>query len=222
MLVDPDGREIDGPPSKSQKAREASFAMKHPFAASRIGIYKKGSNNISTNSVRFATRGEVLSGSARGEMDECSENGAFRHVIWQASITSEFGSEIAQEAGNSHENNPNVDLSVRNFSNFTDADQTVDLLNNQIGRRIGEQNKGKNMQELSIIVLDEFKNNGLYTASQDNKGTWNISLTKLPVEKYSALKIIYKTLNSNGRTHLEQNFADKKRDQVRPYIGPRK
>jgi hypothetical protein len=42
-----------------------------------------------------------------------------------------------------HETNPNVDLSVRTFTGknaLSQADQSIDLLNNQIGRSIGAAN----------------------------------------------------------------------------------
>ena len=56
-------------------------------------------------------------------------------------LTFKFGSRVALEAGNAHEKDPFTNLSVRTFSSLDDADQTVDLLNNQIGRRIGSLNK---------------------------------------------------------------------------------
>ena len=73
------------------------------------------------------------------------------------------------------------------------------MLNNIIGRNIGEANKGASMDTLANLVLDEFQNNGLYTASKDNNGNWNISKTN-----------IFKELNKNGRTETEQKIADKK------------
>jgi len=35
---------------------------------------------------------------------------------------------------------------------------------------------------------DEFKNNGLYTASKDKNGNWNVSRTKLSSAKYDQLR----------------------------------
>ena len=223
-LIDPDGRApvdvlCDNCPNPghyqaSVNSRYIGFGLRHPVAALRIGFgVTPGANNISTNSTRFATRGEVLYGSTRSQEDRGSENGAFRHGLWQASITSEFGNSIAAQAGNAHEQNAFVDLSIRSFSDIDAADQTVDLLNNIIGRRIGRDNKGADMLQLANLVLDEFKNNGLYTATQDSGGNWNVSKTKLSSEKYDQLKGIFSTLNQNGRTGAEQKGIDDRKKE---------
>jgi RHS repeat-associated protein len=213
-LVDPDGLAPGDPPGAGyytarMNSRYVGFAVRNPIAAGRIGFgVTPGATNISTNSTRFSTRGEVLYGSKRGQEDRGSENGAFRHVLWQASITSEFDRSVAAQAGNAHEENAFADLSVRTFSNLEDADQTVDLLNNIIGRNIGDANSGAGMDKLANLILDEFYTNGLYTASQNKDGNWAISKTKLSSDKYNQLKGIYKGLNVNGRTASEQNAVD--------------
>ena len=211
-MIDEDGK---GPkPSTGATFRTGIFFISYFPISSLIGKYEKGSENISTNAVRFSTRGEVLYGSRKDQIDEGSENGAFRHTLWQATITSYFGSDIAKEAGDAHEDNPNSNLVLRKFNKTTsiiDLDQKVDLLNNIIGRRIGESNKGATMNDLANLVLDEFKNNGLYTTSKDKDGNWIISRTKLSSEKYDQLKNIFKGLNENGRTVSEQRDADQQK-----------
>lgn len=218
-LVDPDGLAPDDPPgaghyTASMNSRYVGFAVRNPIAAGRIGFgVTPGATNISTNSTRFSTRGEVLYGSKRSQEDRGSENGAFRHVLWQASITSEFDRSVAAQAGNAHEENAFADLSIRTFSNLEEADQTVDLLNNIIGRNIGDANSGAGMDKLANLILDEFYTNGLYTATQNKDGNWGISKTKLSPDKYNQLKDIYKGLNVNGRTASEQNAVDIKAKQ---------
>ncbi|WP_372472544.1 RHS repeat-associated core domain-containing protein [Capnocytophaga sp. ARDL2] len=134
MFIDPTGMSKEngeggpGNYSASVNSRYVGFGLRHPKAAVRIGFgVTKGNTDISTNATRFATRGNVLYGSRKGQEDRGSENGALRHGLWQATITSEFGSKIAKEAGNVHEKNPFVNLSIRVFDNIDDADQTVDL-----------------------------------------------------------------------------------------------
>ena len=213
--IDIKGTEVGDPPGPGYyRARinfkYIGFGLRNPLAATKIGFgVNKGATDISTNATRFATRGEILYGSARKQEDRGSENGAFRHTLWQATITSEFGSRVALEAGNAHEKDPFTNLSVRTFSSFDDADQTVDLLNNQIGRRIGSQNKNVNMKDLALQVLEEFKNNGLYTATEKDK-VWTVKKTKLSNEKYKQLQSLFNSLNENGRTPMEQKNADAK------------
>ncbi|MBV8326505.1 RHS repeat-associated core domain-containing protein, partial [Chryseobacterium sp.] len=217
---DPTGMEPEEPGpgpgrySASINTRYVGFGLRHPIAAMRIGFgVTKGASDISTNATRFATRGEVLYGSKRGQTDEGSENGAFRHTLWQSTITSKFGSKTAKEAGNAHEENPFADLSKRNFSKMAEADQTVDLLNNVIGRGIGEANKRASMNDLANIVLDTFKSDGLYTATKDSNGNWVVSKTQLTTEKYNELKGIFKGLDSTGRTAAEQKVETDKAKQ---------
>ena len=64
--------------------------------------------------------------------DECepgSENGAFRHTLWQATITPEFDTRTEEEAGNAHEDNPNTDLAIRIFSNLSEAGNYSAIMN---------------------------------------------------------------------------------------------
>lgn len=234
-LIDLNGLGPDDPPgpgyySASNFPRYIGFARRNPVASIRIGFgVTRGASNISTNATRFATRGEVLNGSKRDQQDEGSENGSFRHSLWQATITSEFGKSIAAQAGNAHEENPFVDLSKRSFTGkdaMAQADQTVDLLNNIIGRGIGEINKGASMDNLANIILEEFKENGLYTASKDKHGNWVVTKTKLSEEKYNQLKAIFNGLNENGRTKAEQKAVDDKGkrnlDELQPIWGEMK
>jgi hypothetical protein len=59
-----------------------------------------------------------------------------------------------------------VDLGVRAFRGVgasAKADQTIDLLNNDIGRRIGRENPSAGGRNLAIAVLGYYHSTGLYT-----------------------------------------------------------
>ena len=81
------------------------------------------------------------------------------------------------------------------------ADQMVDLLNNSIGREIGEKNKGASNQELSVAVLNEYKENGLWTISGNKKTGYNVEKTKLSQEEYNNALEVLKTKGENGLNH---------------------
>lgn len=151
--------------SSSAKVRTAWFALKNPVIASEIGEYVEGSTNISTNVVRFSTRSVDKSSPSVLSKGDGGQINAFRHVLWQSYITNKHGYEIAMQVGIVHEENPSVNLSKRRFSTLSDADQTIDLLNNQIGRSLGGRaaNNTK-MPNMALRVLNEFYENGLYTA----------------------------------------------------------
>jgi uncharacterized protein YbdZ (MbtH family) len=73
---------------------EAKFGVRHPVIANQIGKYSPGSTNISTDAVRFSTRGNVLQ---ENPSHMGSQVNADRHTLWQATITSTYGSDIAKD-----------------------------------------------------------------------------------------------------------------------------
>ena len=184
--------------------RERAFAEHHPLIAREVGWVITGlplgmhSTNISTNAVRFSAGFGLNENLAH----EGSQVNAERHTLWQATITAKYGSDIATQIGNAHEDNPNVDLSVRSFSGkgaLEQADQTIDLLNNQIGRSIGEANPGASMAQLAGAILDYFHNTGLYTATPGANGSVNITQTKISDQQYQTAQNALKKMDNNGQ-----------------------
>ena len=204
-FVDPDGMAPGDPVgpgyyTASSNTRMVGFALRHPIAAGSIGSVSHGSTNISTNSARFA----INTGLPENRAMEGSHINAFRHTLWQASITNEFGAGVAKEAGNTHEVNPTANLSQTSFKTLAGADETVDLLNNQIGRDIGKNNPDASMQQLAVETLNYFNDNGLYTANKQKDGSYSISQTKLTSEQYSSALKTISTTNQNGYTPTQQ------------------
>ena len=64
------------------------------------------------------------------------------------------------------------------------ADQTIDLLNNIIGREIGKQNPNANNKELARKAVEEFYKNGLWTAIETENGI-TIQKTTINEEEYN-------------------------------------
>ncbi|MGE5518903.1 MAG: RHS repeat domain-containing protein [Candidatus Dadabacteria bacterium] len=206
-FIDPDGM---GPTPPWLK--ELWFAIHHPVAGLDIGTYQKGPvTNISSNAVRFSTRGtSPQSGPILQENGDHtgSQINAFRHGLWSASITSKYGTDIAKQATDAHEENPSADLSQKTFSGknaLARADQTIDLLNNQIGMEIGRANPNASMKDLAGKTADYFHDNGLYTATVGKHGTVTIGQTKITDEQYKQLQGVIKTLDNNGFTPQEQS-----------------
>ena len=202
----------DRPSRTSRHVRTFGFILREPVKAKKIGRYVPNSTNISTNAVRFSTGKDVLYGVTltddernvvRKEEERGSEKGAFRHTIWQAKIASKYGKGIAKQVGNAHEDNPRVNLYQRSFRDIEDADQTVDMLNNMIGRRIGETCQTGSMRDMAFMVLDEFRYNGLYTAEPDERGIWHVKKRRLSQEKYDILKEHFSRVDENGYTPEE-------------------
>jgi hypothetical protein len=199
-FVDPDGKGAWD---------EVKFSLQHPMIALQIGSYSQGSTNISTNAVRFANSpGLALQ---ENSQHEGSQVNAFRHTLWQATITDKFGGDIAKQVGDAHEDNPSVNLNIRTFTGknaLSQADQTIDLLNNNIGREIGKDNPGATMQELATKTLDAFHNEGLYTATINKDGSITVTKTKLSDEQYKQGTETLKNLNNSGFTPDQQKQRD--------------
>ena len=196
-------------PSNKQKPSQLSFSLSHPLAAIEIGKVTIGSNtdNISTNAVRFSTR----IGLDENAEHQGSEVNAFRHTIWQATIASKFGPDIARSVGFAHEDELPANLNQRQFTGrnaLTNADTTVDLLNNILGRNLAEANQGKTPQQLSIAALDYFHTQGLFTATKQANGTVTVSQTRISDAKYNNALGILNGLNDKGFTASEQAAID--------------
>lgn len=55
------------------------------------------------------------------------------------------------------------------------------------------------MQELAILVLMEFRKNGLYIVIQNSEGYFEVKQTRLDNDKYTQLLDIFTGLNENAR-----------------------
>ena|GEM_PF-6859721 len=222
-MIDPDGMETsDGNDDGNGNGvlwnpwvRVLGFFIKHQSEAWAIGKGEKGSTDISAVATNFA----VNSGLQEDKSAEGTERNAMRHTTWQAIIASHFGKQIATEAGDAHEEDPNPDLTQRTFNGtnslgqtaLDQADQSTDLLNNMIGRQIGSDNKNLTQKQLAVKVLDEFHNNGLYTKTVNKDGSITIGKSKLTDKEYKAALKNIRSLNDDGRTKAEQDKYKKKK-----------
>lgn len=162
----------------------------------RTGDCINGYERISTYAVNFQANLQnagILKKTTSSRDLEGSEGNAYRHVLWQAMLTSEFNEEIAAQIGNAHEDNAKVSLDQRVFKNISEADQTIDLLNNKIGRSIGKRNTGNSKNSLAKEVLKEFKNSGFYVAEKMKDGNYYVRKRCISEEKYNeGVKLIDK------------------------------
>ena len=208
-LVDPDGMAPVGPGyyKASVNLRMVGFWIRHAYEAEKIG-FANNSTNISSNSARFSSRGASPSSptsvltygvGGNGKTQKGGQVNAFRHALWQATTTKEFGNRIANEAGNAHEENPYADVNQASYATLDAADEAADLRNNIIGRRIGRENSDLNMNDMAQKVLDEFKENGLNTVIKNDDGTYSIQKTKVSEKQYQELTNRFFILDNNGK-----------------------
>lgn len=211
--IDPDGRQrMIAPPlgiiqylsiaktlehtQGNQNARQIGYAMQHPFIANHV------KNDLGVVAGNFQLNIGKAIGAPKNE--EGTPQNAIRHTLWQALSARDLGSKNAERAANSHETTTNVDLRKRNFTgqNASDnADRTIDLLNNIIGRKIGEDNKDADNKTMAIRVIEEYHNNGLWTMSGNDKTGYTIQKTKLTDAQYKAA---IQEINKKGNDGLNK------------------
>ncbi len=195
------GRERNFSPSSSaRKAKEFGAFLFHRKASLAVGNVKRGGTNISSNSGRFARHAEENGNFSKGIG---SERNAYRHALWSAKITQDFGSDAAQNITKAHEgvgvaSSASVDLTKAFEGNLDLADNIVDLLNNEIGQNIGESNEGTSMNDLATKVLDVFKNGGLWVATEGKDGSVTITRSKISKNQYNNAVKNLNNLDKNG------------------------
>lgn len=164
--------------------KHSIFFVKQPLVAIDIGVYKYELDNISSTAGRYALNSQLIN----RNLGLASKRNAFRHVLWQAMITKEFGEKIAFDAGNAHEINSKAlqgdGLDKITFDDIEKADESVDLRNNIIGRQIALNNDSNNTNELAILTLSYFKEYGLWIATEQDDGTYIISKEKISEDAY--------------------------------------
>ncbi len=205
-------------------SRTQRFALENPVEAAIIGLNVAGTDNITSTAVRFTTGSGLKEPSFMG--GEGTQRNAFRHTLWQATIAERLGEDIAQEVGDAHEPNPKVADTYADDHEFIglrdggrrDADSVVDLKNNEIGRRIGADNPGIGMREMSLKVLEEYRTNGLWQIVLVNEqapgaadNVYKIERIRLSEAEYDQARSEILNRNETGRTKAEQDWLDRKR-----------
>ena len=192
---------------------EIEFLIRHPKIAAEIGTASKNPEreldpNISTIASTFQLNlfnNRIFGG-------EGGVGNAFRHVLWQALITSRFGKDIAIQAGNSHETGFKIDFSNRRNIPLAKADEMIDQLNNSIGREIAINNPTANNKELAYMILDHFAKVGLYQAERSNSNLYNVVRKPISQSDYNNALIKLNSLDNTGAGPTIQRERTRRRD----------
>jgi murein DD-endopeptidase MepM/ murein hydrolase activator NlpD len=198
--------------SKSEdRGSSLSFALNHPMIASTVGL-PTCISCISGIADRFSAKSGITDDATNGDY----VNG-LRHFIWQSKITKEFGSLIAKEIGLSHESYPYINTSVT-FETLgpSDADEYVDLKNNELARQFAINNSFSNNNDLAVKIVDYFSTNGFWVAQPLGNDRFRPVLTIISKNEANRLKSNIQTLNNLGFTpqevkQMQKNEADAKK-----------
>ena len=176
--------------------RSFGYAMNHPINALKTGMVgDEFAWGISSYASNFQVNLQKQAGFSE---DEGGEGNAYRHALWQAMLTRDFGPKQAFRIGNAHENAVPKDLNQRIFEDMSKADRMVDILNNMIGRSIGSENKLLDNKEMAKKILKVFRDSGLWLVEQKDANTFIIKKEKLSSEKFEAGMVILDKKGNNG------------------------
>src|SRR5690606_21202624 len=203
------------PTNAQMNVSTAGVIARHPIASYKVGSVERGGTNISSVSGRIARHAAENGNMTVGDG---SQRNALRHAIWSGSITSRFGENTAHQIGNAHEGiplgaqeNAHVDFSQPAPDNLGGADSVVDFLNNEIGRQIGlELGEDANEWHIAVSALNVQLNEGLWTATTDEKGNITISRTKITQEQYDNAMETLKHLDRNGMNDADHEDLENK------------
>ena len=192
---------------QSRRSKIAQFIINHPVAARTIGVEDYKSVNISSNAARLAKR-TGLDNKANGEGRGTQVN-AVRHTLWQAAISSQFDSIIAERAGDAYLSDTEVREGKTDYFSRLAADQAVDIRNNRIGRSIGSGRPNTDMKALAESVLLYYHKIGLWTASEtrtNGRKVWRITQEKLSPTAYREAMKNIEPLDAEGLREEERNM----------------
>jgi filamentous hemagglutinin len=177
-------------------ALQGLFVIRHPQIALAIGSVENPATvknpNISTIASTFQLN---LLGKGNGEGDSSN---AFRHALWQALITKDFGTEIAQQAGSAHESIISPSSTTGRYSTLSQADEIVDQRNNEIGRYLASTTKSISNVSLARQLLEIQYTQGLYVAVPSVIGGYTVNRQTLSPEAYNRALNILNTLDRTG------------------------
>ena len=153
--------------------------------------------NISSRATAFAKANDVLS---PNQDDRGSMRGAFRHGLWQAEITSQYGKDLAERVGNCHELGQKMDTVRTAYRTIDEADRAADLRNNVIGRQLGDKYKDKSMKSKTYALLVQALVDGLFVSKQNTDGTYDVKKEKISSETFNRYLDVLNSLDENGNT----------------------
>jgi len=140
------------------------WALGHPFAALKVKkIYSKASKLYDENSLKV----KLDAYPSGGKLD------AFRHVFYFAAFAQKIKPNKVLKLGKAHEKTNYLDFKRGILEDKFAADSlscVMDLLNNEVGVKLGRENKNKSLEELKLKVIDLVNNGDVYHILRDREG----------------------------------------------------
>jgi len=144
---------------------EKCWVIFHPFKAKKA--FEITNNTLKrTDSLKMNS---VLIDSNGGQLD------AFKHSFWMASLSQRIGKKASEKLGVAHENGNYKNFKKKQFEDGFLPDQKsseMDLFNNNIGVKIGEENKELNQRKIMILLINQIQNGDMRILKKDSLGNF--------------------------------------------------
>jgi len=143
---------------------EFFWSVAHPFAALKINrIYK----NLKPFYVESELKKDLDSYSSGGKLDAC------RHIYYMAAFAQKIKSKKVLKLGKAHEKTNYLQFKRGKLENEFVPDSmscVMDLKNNEIGVKLGKDNKELNLGELLQVVIKLVQNGDAFYLAIDDQG----------------------------------------------------
>lgn len=151
--------------SKPRTSRyEFCWALVHPFAALKVKkIYKRTTKLFDQNELKV----KLDPYASGGKLD------AFRHVFYFAAFAQRISAKKLIKLGKAHERTNYLDFKRGKQEDEATADSlscVMDLLNNEVGVKLGKENKKLSLEDLKQKVIELVNNGDVYTILRDQQG----------------------------------------------------
>jgi len=151
------------------------WGVAHPFASIKVKkAYKKASPFYEANDTKL----QLDTFTHDGKLD------AFRHVYYMAAFAQKVKAKKLVKLGKAHEKTNYLHFKRNKDKAVLVADSmscVMDLMNNDLGIKLGQENKKLSLEELKVKVIQLIKADGVYYILRDNNGDF-IDCNNKPID----------------------------------------
>lgn len=133
-----------------------------------------------------------------------AEINSFHNAFWKTVFTS-WEKPATQNLAQEDNLKSNTDIEGNIYMRMDEADQAVDLANNQISQLVSGTHPQKTITGMASLLLDEFYNHGLYIVRKNNEGKFVTYKEKIPSQEYNSIKKVYAKLVDQQLDTIDKN-----------------
>lgn len=177
----------------SRSCYEKRWAVFHPFAALKVKCIYKRCMPLYLEARKHPALDTISNG---GKLD------AFRHAFFMAAFSQKIKARKVRKLGIAHEKGNYRDFlkGIKEEGEIPDSLSTVmDLFNNELGIKIGRENKKLELAELKNKVMEEIKSGKALYFKRDAHGYLSCSGERIPPGDYTGKWYIPKCLIATNK-----------------------